>query len=122
MVEGELEISICKHCGKYSKKISTHHLIPRVLYIDSPTIEVCDSCHRKLEWKIRNFLMSGTFEAQKGWCNKSKKGAYYKKYRTVKQLSYFSLLKSGIKVGIYTSLQYNRRTNSFYIDNYWRGW
>jgi predicted nucleic-acid-binding Zn-ribbon protein len=45
-------IKTCVKCG--SKKITRHHVFPKVFFGDGVIATLCPKCHRKLEAKIQN--------------------------------------------------------------------
>lgn len=52
----------CKICGVSNIKVSAHHIIPyRISKDDSMEnlITVCNSCHKKEDWKYRNVIRKG---------------------------------------------------------------
>jgi len=72
---------ICGHCEKFvEKKIESHHLIPRWCGgTDEDIIEVCHSCHAKLERIFENFIKWGQFTPVY-WENKIKTAKMSREY------------------------------------------
>lgn len=60
-----MTFGICQHCGRFVKKrIESHHLIPRWCGgKDEDVMEVCHSCHAKLEIIFENFIKWGNFNS-----------------------------------------------------------
>jgi len=55
----------CEFCSKKieNRLTDTHHLIPRIIGgKDEDTLEVCRSCHTKLDNRIKNFILYGSFQ------------------------------------------------------------
>jgi len=61
---------ICSFCHKPTNMLTTHHVIPRFLTIssDDDTIEICPSCHRRLDQRWCTFILWGSFNPV-GWVN-----------------------------------------------------
>jgi len=64
---------ICSLCHKPSKRLASHHIIPRFLSIssDEELMEVCVSCHRRLDEMWRTFILWGSFKPV-NWTNPMK--------------------------------------------------
>jgi hypothetical protein len=75
----------CQICGNSKERLDSHHLIPRYLGGQrEDIIQVCRSCHRKIEILFQNFLKWGSFDSERWkddeehwlnntceWCHKS---------------------------------------------------
>lgn len=112
----------CKWCGKEAQ-LHTHHLIPRWCGgLEGDKMEVCNSCHRKLDARFDVFIKYGSFHAER-WHNKDKelrfRRDYWKKYQARRVLHSFIVEYS---VRIVTMLIYNRKTDfpRIYTTHYYQ--
>ena len=117
-----LGTEICSMCGCLSKKLDSHHVVPRYMGgEDSDIIQVCPVCHGKADKKLERLLLD-PWDMGRGskWVDKEKRKQFRRRYTDKyihrKQVYYLSCEDDS---SISIMLRYNERVNNISLAHHY---